>query len=166
MHWIVTKPRDRKGAELHELLVRTGTPHTVVSGGPEPGTIMPDISPDGPVLCLGSHGLARVAAAKGWSPGAIDIGWLGYRECIEVWGSDMLNADALFVPFDRLGEAAASLGNGRAFVRPAYDSKAFDAAVLDADDIAGWQGALSPRPPGDTPSMRPIQSSQPSPRMP
>jgi hypothetical protein len=32
MHWIVTQPRDRKGVELHELLDRTGTSFTVVSG--------------------------------------------------------------------------------------------------------------------------------------
>jgi hypothetical protein len=153
MHWIVTRPRDAKWVELHELLVRTGTPHTVVSGGEGFGSIVPDVSPEGAVLCLGSHALGHVARAKGWRPGIVDIGWLGYRECLDAWGPAMLNADAVFCRFDGIERAAASLRDTRAFLRPAYDSKAFEAGVVDVDDVAGWKGTLTPLPADDAPCM-------------
>jgi len=153
MHWILTRPRDTRGAELVELLERTGTPHDVVAGGASFGTIVPDVSPEGPVLCLGSYALRHVAVAKGWSPGVIDVGWLGYRESIEAWGDAMLNADARFCRLDALAETASTLGSSRVFVRPAYDSKVFEALVLDVGDVAGWAGTLSPPPAPETFAM-------------
>ncbi len=153
MHWILTRPRDARMAELHDLIERTGTPHTVVAGGPVVGSIVPDVSPDGPVICLGSHGLARVAAAKGWAPGAVDVSWFGHRQAVDAWGDRMLNADARFCPFARLADVAAGMGLRRAFVRPEFDDKSFDACVLDVDDLRGWGDTLASPPPADAPSM-------------
>lgn len=153
MHWIVTRARDARMTELLALLGRTGTPHTLVSGGPVVGTIIPDVSPEGPVFCLGSHGLARVAAAKGWVPGAVDVSWFGHRQAVDAWGERMLNADARFCPFEGLADAAAGMGLRRAFVRPEFDDKAFEACVLDVDDLRGWGGTLHSPPPADAPSM-------------
>lgn len=138
MHWIVAQPKDERTREVLDLLIRTGTPHDVVTGGSNGDSIEPDVSPEGPVICFGSYALRHAARAKGWTPGVIDLDWLGYRKSIEIWGASMLNSDAIFCDGEHVGELASMFGASRIFVRPAFDTKAFDATVVDVDDAGDW----------------------------
>ncbi len=142
MHWILTTPRDARGRELLDLLVRTGTPHDVVIGGGTFGSIVPDVSPEGPVICFGSHALRHVADARGWSPGVVDVGWLDHARCVKVWGAAMLNADALLGTLGEVPALAAEVGRPEVFVRPARDDKAFEATRLAVGDVEDWVEGL------------------------
>ena len=82
----------------------------------------------------------------------VDVAWLGQAECLDVWGDAMLNADAEFCRLDGLAEAVGAVGP-RVFVRPAHDTKAFEALVLDAADATSWLASHAPDLPPDTPCV-------------
>ncbi len=142
MHWVVTMPSDVRGRELVDILGRTGTPHDVVAGGTVPGSIVPDVDPEGPVVCFGSPGLRRVAKAKGWSPGALDVEWLDHRRCVEAWGEAMLNGDAAIGSLSDLPRLADEAGHVDVFLRPARDDKSFEAKRMARSDVAEWVAGL------------------------
>ncbi|WP_298952641.1 ATP-grasp domain-containing protein [uncultured Methylobacterium sp.] len=124
-------------AELVATLERTGIPHSHHKVIPFVGEIVPDISPEGHVIVFGSYSMRRAAAARGWLPGAFDIGALTYRDHMAQWGAEMLNADSMFCRFD---EVLARLPDGldAFFIRPVVDSKFFAGMVINRANFEEW----------------------------
>jgi hypothetical protein len=90
---------------------------------------LPDVELDAqqPIVTMGSYTLARIAAARGYRPGAWLDG-LDYTTWSKAWQpSQLLNPNARVC---RFGDA--DFDDEVAFVRPVEDSKAF----VDLDDLA------------------------------
>lgn len=86
-------------------------------------------------IVMGSYALARVAARRGWKPGAF-LDNLDAEIHLAHWGEHMLNADARVVRFEDVPERAEF------FLRPVHDTKAFAGTVLDWARYAEWRDSV------------------------
>lgn len=148
MHWVIQNNlfSERAIETLLDLLTRYGIPHDSVKVIPFGGGILPEVSPDGPVVAIGSFSLARYAKSKGWTPGS----WLGrnasegiddfsFQVCHSVFGEHMLNHGGMVLPFkDALNHDLDPF-----FIRPVDDGKSFSGTVMDRADFAEWQEKIS-----------------------
>ena len=116
--------RENNLNKLIAALERRGSPFDVITVDTT-GQLVPEVSPDGPVMVSGATRMATIAAARGWSPGS----FLNENFRFDLWlaelGSDLLNSDATVC---RLGEVQITAPR---FLRPVEDSKAFDGKVFD-----------------------------------
>lgn len=137
MHWIIQDNlhHDQSIEKLLETLARAGIPHTLHKVIPFVGEIEPDISPEGHVMVVGSYSLRHVARRKGWVPGCFDLGDLSYADHVAHWGDHMLNADAVYCPFQAAPEHMAE---GEYFLRPVVDSKFFAGTVMARSEFTTW----------------------------
>jgi hypothetical protein len=147
VHWVLQHNlyHEQGMRDLIAFLERMDIPHSEHKIIPFVGEIEPDIDIEGNVICIGSYSMRHLAKRKGWVPGVFDLGGITYRECIEKWGTDMLNHDAVIVP---LHEAVATFDkvqeDGLVFVRPIADSKDFAGAVFDLGQLEYlWKGIHS-----------------------
>lgn len=83
-------------------------------------------------IAMGSYALARVAARRGWQPGAF-LDNLDAELHLAHWGEHMLNADARVFRFEDVPERA------QFFLRPVHDTKAFAGTVLDWARYVEWR---------------------------
>lgn len=118
---------------LKHVLVKTGTPHSEHKVVPFVGEIIPDISPEGPVVCFGSYSLRRVAKAKNWAPGVWDLERHTYERCIQMWGREMLNFDSILTTI--AGIPMYVKDNEEWFARPDGDNKNFAGGVKSSNDL-------------------------------
>ena len=102
VHWVLQRGvlRENNLNKLIAALERRGSPFDVITVDTT-GQLVPEVSPDGPVMVSGATRMATIAAARGWSPGS----FLNENFRFDLWlaelGSDLLNSDATVC---RLGE--------------------------------------------------------------
>jgi hypothetical protein len=87
-----------------------------------------------PVIAMGSYTLAKIAKARGWTPGSFTDN-TSYEVWSKAWGPErLLNPRARVVTF---GEA--DFDGEMAFIRPVEDSKAFPGNVFDREEFLHWK---------------------------
>lgn len=141
MHWVVQDGffHDTSVVELVDLLGKYEIPHTIVKVVPFVGEIIPDIAPEGNVICFGSYSMRHAAKAKGWIPGVFDLDQLA--ETIyssgHPWAKHTLNGDCVFCKF---GEVLyVTLDWDEFFMRPVSDSKVFAGNVFTRQEYLEWR---------------------------
>lgn len=133
MHWIIQDDLHPEPGlyELRTVLSRLEIPHSFHRVPQGEGRLEPEISPEGRVFVIGGYSLSRIAQERGWAPGSLPVP--GFRECIENWGEEMLNAPAS-VTTTRAAAVLASQGsiipNRPFFCRPVEDSKKFTGRIF------------------------------------
>jgi hypothetical protein len=138
VHWILqnnlyNESGYDKAIEVFEEFQISYSIHKVV---PFSGELIPEINPEGKVICLGSYSMRHVAKAKKWSPGVFDLEPMTFIEQMKHWGQHMLNADSVVCPFkDAVIEDVA-------FMRPIEDSKCFAGALFTATELIEWQKSI------------------------
>jgi hypothetical protein len=155
--------REAGYARLIETLSRLSLPYVVVKPVPFTQRLvradvdtsrarvdvdeLPDVELDAqqPIVTMGSYTLARMAAARGYRPGAWLDG-LDYTTWSKAWQpSQLLNPNARVC---RFGDA--DFDDEVAFVRPVEDSKAFAGKVFERGEWRGWKRrVLDSAQPGD-----------------
>lgn len=144
MYWVLQHNlfHEKGMRDLIEFLERMEIPHSEHKIIPFIGEIVPDIDIQGNVICMGSYSMRHLAKRKGWVPGVFDMDGITYEDCINKWGTDMLNYDSVIVPlyesvqtFDKVNE------DGLVFMRPIADSKDFAGAVFEREPLKKlWDG--------------------------
>jgi len=136
MHWVLQDNLFHEEAYgvLLETLVRFDLPHSIHKVVPFVGELIPEpeITTKN-VICMGSYSLRHAAKKYGWNPGVFDLEPFDFRVQMEHWGHEMLNADAVVVPFKDAVLKRTS------FLRPIEDSKVFPGRVYDPEEFEDWQ---------------------------
>ena len=143
MHWILSKNLQSDSAfpTLLTQLERQGTPFTMVGTIPFSGDVVeiegetPLESITGSVFCCGKGSMKHLARKYGWTPGYIEAA--DYVQCLDGWGDQMLNADALV---GNLGKVKPNLN--RFFLRPNNDDKSFNGQVMNIDEFSDWERSV------------------------
>lgn len=143
MHWIVQDgfTHEKGMVELIETLEKHDIPHTIVKVVPFVGDIIPDVSPVGNVICMGSYSLRHLAKRKNWWPGIIDMdefsNILTYKS--SSWTTHMLNRDKFFISsFENIVNVAKELELEEFFMRPVGDRKEFNGGVFTITEVEEW----------------------------
>lgn len=135
MHWLLQENNFNEPgwAMLKNILEKTETPHTIHKVVPFVGEIIPDIDPEGPVVCMGSYSLRHVAKRKGWTPGVWDLEPHTYADCCVNWQWEMLNYEASMIKLKNIFSYVQD--NNHYFIRPNGDNKYFSGGVKSSSDI-------------------------------
>jgi hypothetical protein len=142
MRWVVQSNifAEAGFAELLAAIERFALPLTMVKVVPFVGAlelVEGELPADGAdAIVMGSYALARVAARRGWWPGAF-LDNLDAEQHIARWGDHMLNADGRVHRFEEVPERASVF-----FLRPVHDTKAFTGTVLDWPSYCEWRDRL------------------------
>jgi hypothetical protein len=137
MHWILQENlnQDRyRHDDLVTAIEKAGGTYSVHKVVPFSGEIIPDIVIYNPAVVMGPYSLCKLAALKGWLPGAWDVGQLSIHDQMLAWGSNMLNHDAIIGHFEHMDPQEPLV-----FVRPTSDSKCFAGTVMDREEFLDWQ---------------------------
>lgn len=135
MHWILQSNLFNEAAyqELIDTLSRLNlsyTTHTVV---PFERVLVPEpVIAHSNVICMGSYSLRHIAAANQWEPGVFDLEHQHFSIQRAHWGSHMLNADSMVLPFKNVSFV------GLRFIRPIHDSKIFSGGIFSDDEFTAW----------------------------
>jgi hypothetical protein len=135
MHWVIQENlyREKGLDDLIDLLGRAGIPYSLHKVIPFVGDIEPDINPPNPVIVFGTYGMRRIAARKGWVPGAFVNDNFEFPIWREHWGDELLNYDAEVCPFGQVPQ------RDEFFMRPVADSKSFSGGVFGWDEYVDWR---------------------------
>jgi hypothetical protein len=142
LHWVLQN--NFKGetgmVRLVELLAKYDIPFTEVKVVPFEGTVIPDLSPEGNVICFGSYSMRHTAKKKGWFPGVFDLGEKAKDIYSNSWAKHVLNTDTFFCKFEDVGNLASKVirYDEDFFMRPVLDSKVFAGIVLNFDEYWDW----------------------------
>lgn len=138
MHWILQENIFHEDAwdRIVETLERLDLPYSVHKVVPFVGEILPDIDPDGPVVCMGSYALRHLAKSRNWNPGVWDIAEEDFFIQRMCWGSHMLNYTADVVEF---GIAQFWDDVDEMFIRPIDDTKVFPGQLFRRSEFEAWQ---------------------------
>lgn len=136
MHWVLQENLHQEPGypSLVLALERAQVPFSQHKVVPFSGDLIPDISPEGPVIAMGTYSLCRTAKRKGWKPGVFDVGSIPWKEQVEAWGINLLNVDGIITTF---GEAAPTIDPF--FMRPLADTKEFAGTIMFCDELLEWQ---------------------------
>lgn len=118
---------------LHEAKVT----YSIVKVIPFAYEIMPDINPDGLVMAWGAHTMCKVAKKKGWKPGVFLNASFDMQIIHQRYKEDMLNYDAEFYKFKDIPKF-----EGKKFIRPVEDNKAFTGLVVDSEELENWKSSV------------------------
>lgn len=136
MHWVIQEGLAHEDgfAAIISYLEKMEIPYTTVKVVPFVGDIIPDINPEGQVICMGSYSMRNIAKKKGWTPGVFDIEYFDYTKVIDAWGTEVLNHDAVVGKFKEIEPIDDAF-----FIRPIHDSKHFAGTIYRKDDFLEWQ---------------------------
>jgi len=138
MHWLLQSGFEYESGwtDLIAALERSAIPYSLHKVVPFVGELVPS-PPDSlsKVFCVGSYAMRKMAKARGWQPGVVDLEEVGsFRSLMaSPWRKHLLNADSLVSTF---GEAKL---DGPRFIRPVNDSKFFAGQVVEAQEFRDWQ---------------------------
>lgn len=140
MHWIIQENlfHETGMEELLRVVKAMDLPHTLVKVVPFVGSIIPDVNPEGKVICIGSYSMRNVAKKKGWTPGVYDIGF--HADDIHYnWGGNCLNDDRIVCRFKDVDMQVVRMKwEDCFFIRPMDDSKSFAGQLMDYDEFMEW----------------------------
>jgi hypothetical protein len=145
MHWVIQDNLYREAgyADLVEAVNRYNLDHTFVKVIPFSHEMIPNVEVDGPVICMGSTSLIGIAERKGWIPGAFHNSNFSYKECLNQYGLEMLNWDAVSTRFRDVtndGYVYSEICNfyNEFFIRPDADTKSFSGMVINIEEFIKW----------------------------
>ena len=130
-HWLST---EREFDNLLQALHDARVTYSIVKVIPFAHEIMPDINPDGPIVVWGAHTMCQVAKKKNWQPGAYINDNFDMRVLHEHYKEDMLNYDGFFCNFGDIPKF-----EGKRFIRPVHDNKAFTGLVVHGEEFDKWK---------------------------
>lgn len=135
MHWVLQENlfQEREWNTLIGSLSRFGIPYSIHKVIPFIGELVPPLSVEGKVICMGSYSMRHTAKALGWVPGVYDLFEQDFRQQLKHWGDLMLNADSKVTPFHAADITEAT------FMRPIDDSKYFAGKVFEVDEFYDWK---------------------------
>lgn len=135
MFWVLQKNlfNEAAFASLLDQLDRQNVQHQVVDVIPFAHEMVPDINPEGLVMCLGATSMSKVAAKKNWFPGYFGDN-LSYDLLIKNYGAHMMNADALIAPLKDVSKIWSTF-----FMRPLSDTKQFTGQLFEWDEFDAWR---------------------------
>ena len=141
MHWIIQDGffRETGMVDLVEILKKYDIPYTIVKVVPFVGEIIPDINPEGNVICFGSYSMRHQAQKNSWYPGVFDLDTLAEQIYTNNWLEHTLNANSGFCTFADIGKVASQLGLSEFFIRPVSDSKVFAGTVSTIEEYNDWR---------------------------
>lgn len=137
MHWILQNNLFNEAAYqvLLDTLLRFDLSHTIHKVVPFIGELEPSFSGiTKNICCMGSYSLRHIAKKEGWYPGVFDLESCDFNVQLKHWGTNMLNHDALVIPFGEAYFTSPSM-----FIRPIQDSKVFAGKVFDRNWFTEWQ---------------------------
>jgi hypothetical protein len=139
MHWVIQENiySEEGLRELVEVLDRHQLSYSTHKVVPFSGELIPDINPEGPVVCIGAYSMIRLARARGWTPGVWSNDNFDFEVWRHEWGDRCLNWDAEIYEFD--GVSAAHWAGETFFMRPTMDSKAFSGAIFEWSEYQEWR---------------------------
>lgn len=146
VHWVIDRALGRSEGGYENLvaqLERIGTGYTLVRKPPfadylvgmEDNDTPITIDVPNPVFVTGTTSMGLVSKKMGWNPGYIDAP--GQAELIEVWGSEVLNHDAVMGPLGTIEPP----GDGF-FIRPVEDTKSFAGQLMNRDEFYDWRAKI------------------------
>ena len=145
MHWLIQRgfDSDRYYLQLIETLERLGVSHSFCKVIPfsdsDEGLILESELPANmPVYCYGSYSLSKHAIRRGFLPGAYISADSSMDNLLKRYGSEMLNSDMWVVPFN----SNIIPKWDKMFVKPAQDTKAFVAEVMDREDFLKFRNNI------------------------
>lgn len=135
MHWVLQNNlfHEQGMVDLKEYLERHTIPFSEHKVIPFVGDLEPDIDITGPVMCMGSYSMWRVAVKKRWKPGVFLLD-TDYWELIDHWRKAVLNDDAIFEDFGQAEPPCDPF-----FTRPTSDSKFYAGQVMTIAEFKEWQ---------------------------
>lgn len=139
MHWILQNNIFKEDGfnKVVDTLERFNIPYSIHKIVPFVGEILPDISPEGNVICMGSYSLRHLAKQRNWFPGVFDLEPFNFNVQLARWGDRLLNADAIVSKFED-----AKIVGARAFIRPIEDSKVFAGNIFTDTALRSWQESI------------------------
>ena len=143
MHWIIQDGffNETGMNDLVRILGQLEIPYTIVKVIPFIGEILPDVSPEGRVICFGSYSMRHMAKRKHWYPGVFDLEDVSDAifDQDHVWHPHLLNDDLLVCLFkNAVKTAVANFGLHDFFMRPVSDSKVFAGNVFSIEEVREW----------------------------
>lgn len=121
---------------LRETLDRFSIPYSIHKIIPFVGELIPDVTPEGPVICMGAYSMRHVAKERGWYPGVFDLEPFDFEIQKQHWSEHMLNYHAVVSRFE---DANFPDGANNMFIRPIHDSKSFAGKVFDREEFYTWK---------------------------
>jgi ATP-grasp domain-containing protein len=136
MHWVLQENlfKESEWENLVGTLERFKIPYSVHKVIPFIGELVPPVEPKhDKVICFGSYSMRHTAKANDWNPGVYDLFDVNFLVQYSHWGKDLLNHDALVVPFKNAEIFEPT------FIRPIDDSKYFAGRVFDPGEFNHWR---------------------------
>jgi hypothetical protein len=143
LHWIVQEGffNETGMCDLVDLLKKYDIPHTIVKVIPFIGEVIPDINPEGNVICFGSYSMRHTAKKYNWYPGVFDLDEIADKlyTIKNEWTKHLLNRDSHFCMFEDVGELVNKMGLTEFFMRPVNDSKVFAGKLFSIEEYNEWR---------------------------
>jgi hypothetical protein len=138
MHWVVQNNISKEPVfdDCIKVFEKHNIPYSLHKVIPFVGEILPDINPEGPVICLGSYSMRHVAKQKNWSPGVYDLGPITFVEQMKHWSDLLLNSDSVVCKFQD------AVVDSLKFIRPIEDSKLFGGKLITPEEFAKWRHSV------------------------
>jgi hypothetical protein len=139
MFWVLQKNLFNESAfgALLEQLDRQQVQYQIVDIIPFAHEMVPDIDPQGLVMCLGATSMNKVAVKKGWTPGYFGDN-LSYDLLIQNYGEHMMNYNAVIAPLRDLTKKWDYF-----FIRPMADTKQFSGTMMTWYDFEDWRRKIN-----------------------
>lgn len=140
MNWIIQENIcDEEGYDLFlQNLKNLGISFSQVKVVPfSDNLIIPEVSPENPVVVWGSTTLGNIAHNKGWKPGTFLTRNFDTRICKEHYGEFYLNSDAEFSTIQDL-----ETDKDYFFIRPLHDTKSFAGHITNLSEFEKWREDL------------------------
>lgn len=137
MHWVIQKNifKPENYLALIESLDLLGINYTSIIIPKGSFSLVPDVDVGDNVYVCGALKLKKISIERGWKPGSFLNENYSYKLWVEKLCDDMLNADAVFGKFIDIKTSRFS----NFFMRPLEDTKAFDGAIFDNEQLSIWR---------------------------
>lgn len=136
MFWVVQE--NLKEEKAYKTLIRgieqMDLDHAIVKVVPYTGDLMPDISPENPVIAIGQYSLWKTAKRKGWKPGVFVNENFTYPKFQEHYGDELLNNECHICAFEDVEPRYDEF-----FLKPCKDSKVFSGEVMTWEKFNTWK---------------------------
>lgn len=143
MKWIIqSNIYDEKAIkDLVNILTRYEIEYEFVKVIPfSGGEIIPVPEITGNAIVIGSGTLNKFAVKANLNPAPFTNDDFTHHKCQEMFGDEMLNSDAVYMPYDKIGEFVDP--DVEYFIRPSDDGKCFAGTIMMGAKIDEWFSLL------------------------